>query len=355
MTAFARAPFNEAPFNQTWRREKYRAFDILKTSSSRSVMEFELWGRPVTVYSNANFSIYSAQPCNAACRFCVEELRPASRGGLLASQKLSERDDGIYFAALQDTLHAVRPLSPTISITGGEPSKDRRLPRVLEVVAAQTAPRKTLTTNGSGLFDNRLIDRVCEARLDHLNVSVAHPGREQNVRLMRLPTALRREQLAEVVRLAKSAGTRVRLSCVLLREAIHSLDSILEYLDFAQGIGVDNVIFRQLMQTDPATHLENAVVTYSREQRVAVEPILEAISDDARFTFIRQIVGYYYYVEVWRYAGMDVVFEEADLAQLERVKQRDRSVIHELIFHPNARLASTWQPWDGQLGPPAVA
>jgi len=50
-----------------------------------------------------------------------------------------------------------------------------------------------------------------------------------------------------------------------------------------------------------------------------------------------------------------VVFEEADLAQLELVKQRDRSVIHELIFHPNARLASTWQPWDGQLGPPAAS
>jgi len=97
------------------------------------------------------------------------------------------------------------------------------------------------------------------------------------------------------------------------------------------------------------------VVAYSRQQRVAVEPILETISNDSRFRFIRQTVGYYYYVEVWRHAGMDVVFEEADLAQLELVKQRDRSVIHELIFHPNARLASTWQPWDGQLGPPAAS
>ena len=29
-------------------------------------------------------------------------------------------------------------------------------------------------------------------------------------------------------------------------------------------------------------------------------------------------------------------------------------VIQELIFHPNATLASTWQPWDGVLGPPRV-
>jgi hypothetical protein len=28
-------------------------------------------------------------------------------------------------------------------------------------------------------------------------------------------------------------------------------------------------------------------------------------------------------------------------------------IVHELIFHPDARLASTWQPWDGVLGPSA--
>jgi cyclic pyranopterin phosphate synthase len=342
-------------FNETWRREKYRAFDVLHNSTgrgARKLVTFDLWGRPITVYANANFSIYSAQPCNAACRFCVEELRPASRGVNLAAQKTVERNDGPYFDALAETLSALRPLAPTLSITGGEPSKDRRLPQILDLVAAQPAPRKTLTTNGSGLFDARLIDRVCAARLNHLNISVAHPDRDQNVRLMRLPTALTVDRLAEIVRLSRSAGTRVRLSCVLLREGTHSVPTILEYLAFAQSIGVDNVIFRQLMQADPLTHIENQVVSYSNAQRVLVEPILAAISDDPRFTFVRQILGYYYYVEVWSYSGMDVVFEEANLAQIEAVRRQQPSLVHELIFHPNARLASTWQPWDGILGPP---
>jgi len=30
---------------------------------------------------------------------------------------------------------------------------------------------------------------------------------------------------------------------------------------------------------------------------------------------------------------------------------QDPVAIHELVFHPNAELASTWQPWDGILGP----
>ncbi len=111
-----------------------------------------------------------------------------------------------------------------------------------------------------------------------------------------------------------------------------------------------------LMRTDPATVATNRVVRYCDRRRVPLEPILDAVSDDGRFAFSRQVVGYYYYVEIWRHRGMDVVFEDADLGRLEEVKRRDagrgRPIVHELVFHPNARLASTWQPWDGVLGPP---
>jgi len=89
---------------------------------------------------------------------------------------------------------------------------------------------------------------------------------------------------------------------------------------------------------------------YSDRARVSLEPILDRISEDGAFRFQKQIVGYYYYVEAWRYGGIDVVFQEADLARLEAMKREDPELIHELVFHPDARLASTWQPWDGVLG-----
>jgi hypothetical protein len=144
----------------------------------------------------------------------------------------------------------------------------------------------------------------------------------------------------------------VRLSCALLSGAVDSVEGVVGYLDFAEKVGVDNVIFRQLMKTDPTTVEPNSVVRYSDRHRVFLEPLLDRISADPRFAFQRQIVGYYYYVEVWRYRGLDVVFEEADLAQLEASKRLGPGIIHELVFHPSARLASTWQPWDGVLGPP---
>ncbi len=344
-----------ATLNETWRRRKSAAFDLAGNSTAGRTISFDLFGRPVSVYANANLSIYSAQTCNAACPFCVEELRPASRGTALSTQKNIESDDDRYFAKLEQTFAVLKPLNPTTSITGGEASKDPRLPRIIRTIDQFDMRKRTLTTNGSGLLDRRegrrVIDWLCENHFDHLNISIAHRDYTENGKLMRLRESLTRDQLALVVELAAQAGIRVRFSCVLLRSSVATLDDVCDYLDFAASLGVDNVIFRQLMKSDPATHAANSVVRFSEMERVAFEPLLDQISEDPRFTLTRQIMGYYYYVEVWRYEAMDVVFEEADLAQLERVKRRDPGTIHELIFHPSATLNSTWQPWDGVLGP----
>lgn len=341
-------------FVDEWRRRKSAAFDLETNSTARRTVTFDLFGRSVRVYANANLSIYSAQACNAKCPFCVEELRPASRGTALESQKTAERDDRVYFEQLELVLEALRPLSPSVSVTGGEPSIDPRLPRILRTLADHGMRKRTMTTNGSGLLDVRegraVIDWVTATELRHLNISRAHPDHERNAQLMHLRTGLTLSQLREVVERVSTAGARVRLSCVLLRGETDSLDGVRRYLDFAASVGVDNVIFRQLMLSDPATAAVNPVVRYSDAKRAALEPILDAISADAGFRFVRQVVGYYYYVEVWRFGTMDVVFEEADLARLEATKRAEPDLIHELVFHPNARLASTWQPWDGVLG-----
>jgi GTP 3',8-cyclase len=347
-----------APLVDAWRRRKSAAFELTGNSTGGKTVAVDFWGQEIAVYSNANFSVYSAQTCNARCPFCVEELRPASRGVALAVQKGVESDDGKYFASLEACLNRLSELGPTVAVTGGEPSRDPRLPRILRTIAAARGRRRTVTTNGSGLLDERegrpLIDWITDTGVAHLNISRAHPDQERNGRIMLLPDQLPLQGLGRVVASARAKGTRPRLSCVLLSDGVSDVEGILEYLSFARELGIDNVIFRQLMRTDPLTHERNFVVRYSDRKRVLLEPLLDRLSADARFEFRKQIVGYYYYVEVWRWRGVDVVFEEADLAQLERTKVAMPGVVHELVFHPNARLASTWQPWDGVLGPPTA-
>jgi len=242
-------------------------------------------------------------------------------------------------------------------VTGGEPSRDPRLPRILRTLQAHEARRRTVTTNGSGLLERRedrlVMDWILATGVRHLNISRAHPDQEHNARLMGYREGLCRTGLQEVVARARRGGTRVRLSCVLLRDGMQSFGQMLEYLAFARDLGIDNVIFRQLMHLDQRSVRRNHVVAYSECKRADMLPLLEQISRDPRFHFQRQVMGYYYYVEVWRYRDMDVVFEGADLAQIEVARRRADRVLYELVFHPDARLASTWQSWDGVLGPPS--
>ena len=370
------------------------AFDPWLDSTAGRFVDLDLWGAARRVYANANLSIYSAQPCNGGCGFCVEELRPAARGVELCEQKRVETDDARYFSALEEVLEALRPVDPSVSLTGGEPSLDPRLPRLLRVLQASGMRKRTMTTNGSGLLDVRegraVVDWVTATGIRHLNLSRTHPDDGENARLMQLAQAPDRTALGEIAARAGRGGTRPRLSCVLLRDGIGDLEGMLGYLAFAEKLAVDNVVFRQLMETGgrgpgsvvrgpapthpaaddhrpersqhgdqgtaddhrPLRSQAEGVIGYSDAQRVALGPLLTQLRGRRDFTFQKRIRGYYYEVEVWRWRGIDVVLEEASLAWLAESRRRWPELVFELVFHPNAVLCSTWQPWDGVLGPP---
>jgi molybdenum cofactor biosynthesis enzyme MoaA len=354
-------------FRPALREGRQALFAVGVTSSGARLLPLEIGGRRLRVYENANLSIYSAERCNARCPFCVEELRPLSRGVDLAAQRRVEADDARYFAALERALEALRPLDPSVSITGGEPSRDPRLPRILETIARAGARKRTMTTNASGLLEplpggGDVLERVLAAGLAHLNVSRADPDERENQRIMRIEPFHPNAALAEVLRRARDAGVRPRLSCVLLKGRADSIEACERYLGWAASLGVDNVVFRQLMRTDASTVKENLVTRFSDARRAALAPILEAIRPatlgprEARrgWRFTKQVTGYYYYVEVYRYEGasrpVDVVLEEADLAWIERRRRAEPAdVVHELVFHPDGALSSSWQPWDGVL------
>ncbi|MGH7294634.1 MAG: radical SAM protein, partial [Polyangiaceae bacterium] len=213
----------------SWRHDKSAAFDLRANSTARRTVTVDFWGVSREVYANANLSVYSAQQCNARCAFCVEELRPASRGGDLGSQKTAERDDDRWFESLERVLDVVqRDLRPSVSVTGGEPSKDPRLPRVLRTLEARGARKRTITTNGSGLLDvregRRVVDWIAGTGVSHLNVSRAHPDQDVNARLMRYAEGPTVDEMREIVGAARRGGTRVRLSCVLVAGAIDAVD-----------------------------------------------------------------------------------------------------------------------------------
>jgi cyclic pyranopterin phosphate synthase len=349
-------------FDPVLRKLKQAAYSIEATSSARFSIPWRCpspSGQVYDVYGNLNFSVYSGTACNAKCQFCVEKVRPAARGTCLDAVKQPIEADVAYFAALDKAFSIVRPLNPSISITGGEPSIDPRLPRIIELIQRHGFRKRTITTNGSGLLRNTLVPKLVSGGFKHLNISRAHPDETRNQAIMNFNAPFSNLDLRQVIDLTRGTGLRPRLSCVLLRGEVDCVDAITSYLDWAAAMGVDNVVFRQLMAFNPARCAADPVIAFSENHRIMLDPILREIYQDPvdhhqAFTFTKQVVGYYYYIEVYKYITksgkkIDVVFENADLRFIDRDRAvpREIPVVHELVFHPGGTLNSTWLPGEG--------
>lgn len=303
------------------------------------------------VYHNANMSIHVTDKCNADCGFCIAHLRYLNDGMIYLKPEIDV--DEHYYQRLDDILKLTKTLNPSVSITGGEPTVNRKLPTILKILSGHDVRKRTITTNGTGLFykagDNgTVLDALSDYKLEHLNISRAHFNNKLNADIMVMKEHLMPEgKLEEIIKEAKRKGIKIRLSCALLRNGISSIDDIMRYTEWGLKIGADNVIFRQLMQFDDKKVKPGRIPDYCKAEEMDLMPIWDYFDSNNDFQLYHQVLGYYYYVEVRKYKGMNVVSESADLriinSQLEKFKEKfNQRTAFEMVFHPNGNLCAGW-------------
>ncbi len=147
-----------------------------------SLLDFSFEGLEKKVYSNCNLSLFVDDYCNADCKFCVAQLRFENRGQLYKKCKIE--DDKSYYDRLRYVLDYLKPINPSISLTGGEPTKSHRLPEILRIIEQYGYRKRTFTTNGSGLLDmmegKQVINHLIDNHFQHLNISKAHYNEDLN-------------------------------------------------------------------------------------------------------------------------------------------------------------------------------
>lgn len=309
-----------------------------------SFIPFNFNGKDRRVYSNMNVSIMIDDYCNADCKFCVAQLRYENVGKLYSKPKLKHDD---YIKQVDYLLNYLKPLNPSISITGGEPTKSSKLPEVLELINKYGYRKRTLTTNGSGLFDNMngktVIQHIVDNKFQHLNISKAHFDEDINRGIMSYRGGYTSNEMLEtIVAFSKANNLSPRMSCLLLKEGISSLDDAIAYMDFYQNIGLENVIFRELMNYDAEAMKNDAKIKYCVDNKVYLDDIWKQIDNDERFTPIRNIDGYYYYVEVYKYKNISMCSESANLVKLYDEKTKHPDIVYEMVIHPNGSLNGSW-------------
>ena len=310
-----------------------------------TLLDFDFEGKKKKVYSNVNLSIFLDDYCNADCRFCVAQLRFENKGMMYKKEKISSDEE--YFRRLDYVLNYLKPLNPSVSITGGEPSKSHRLPEVLRLINKYNYRKRTITTNGSGLLDNMdgktVIQHIIDNKFQHLNISKAHYDEDVNKSFMRYETGYcSNEMLETIIAYSKANHLRPRMSCILLKSGISSLDEMIQYMEFYQRMGLDNVIFRELMDYDKESMSNPEKMQYCIDNKVYLNDIWKVIDNDSRFTPIRNLLGYYYYVEIYKYQNIDMCSEGANLVKLYDEKEKHADVVYEMVFHPNGNLNGSW-------------
>ena len=247
-------------------------------------------------------------------------------------------------------LDLVIDLNPSVSITGGEPTLSPRLPEVARILDEYGIRKKVVTTNGTGLFlkfpNEKLnnIDTLMETNFDHMNISRAHYDDTTNKSIM-LPKTKKGadfSQLLKVQDYLNGSSVKTRLSCVLTKSGIKSIDDIKNYVKFFNDNGgFDNFIFRELMYHDRKT-ANDAIVDWSDKERVLLNDLWKNFDTDKDFDEVLSVLGYYYYVEIWKLFNSTIATESSNLEQHYIEKDAHKDVVYEMVFHENGNLTSSW-------------
>ena len=111
------------------------------------------------LYTNCNFSIFLLGECNANCKFCVAHIR---------NNQL--KDDKIQLEYIKKAIELVKPLNPTVSLSGGEPTLSPIFGELCDLL--KDFRIKAVTTNGYAL--ERTLPYLIKNNWTYLNISIPH-------------------------------------------------------------------------------------------------------------------------------------------------------------------------------------
>jgi hypothetical protein len=194
-----------------------------------------------------------------------------------------------------------------------------------------------------------VVPALFRARFDRVELSRAHFDAKVNLRIMRfdLGQPIRdTEVFRETVRRVQGEGVPVKLVCILNTQGVSTIDHVERYLDEAETLGVEHVVFRELSVLGDI-YRENRETRWIAAHRAPVRALMDALLDDqgrtrAGWTLEGVTSGYYYYNERYRRGRLQVTLEGSSyVAHRDAVES---GVLQKLVFHSTRELCGDWVP-----------
>ena len=295
----------------------------------------------VSAENSLSFTPYIENKCSAACRFCSERLIKNGQDSLCGAMC----ED--YEQKLSEVLSVLNGRNVFLSLSGKEPTESPELLYSI-LCAVKRAKKNGLMVSDAVMYSNfsgfckyrsRLTDILTAFPLTRIELSRHHFDEEINQSIMNFRPGEKikaNDILAGTVRNIRKIFP-MRMVCVLQRSGVGDIAGVERYLDFADSMGINDVVFRELAVFGDSVDAGNTA-DYIIENRVEIWDIIHDLPEGFRLVSITQ--GYYYFSFVYTYNRMRVCFEMSDYEEME--KRHTGSRIHKLIFYPDGKLCRSW-------------
>ncbi len=315
-------------------------FDHLEYNAVRGAIDDKIY----RMYWNINLYVDISSVCNCFCSFCIN----------CAAYERKDTTDEFFVENLESALQGIRHLDPSIQIVGGEPTLKRYRPRlqsILDLVKKYRIRKPIIGTNGTGLVDPEFVDHV-NGYLSHINISRHHYDDATLNTIWVGKNPLSNKKLGAVLK--TPLGEKVRLNCVLLKDAIDNHSEIVKYLEWATSLGVKNVSFSTLSILPEGYIYSDPYIDQVDILGVPFDKIMRDIDNDERFSFLKYHTGTHCMYELWLYehegVSCTVVFATSDNTFAQRLDEIP-DLIELLVYHTDGSLTASWNRDIKQIRP----
>jgi len=272
--------------------------------------------------------VAGSKACNGSCPFCVAKMTP-SCGVSLEKTEFNWRNFN------KAALLAERDGSTTVLITGkGEPTLfPDQISQILTELQKHRFPIIELQTNGI-LFDTnykkykKYLDEWHSEGLDIISLSLCHYDDKKNAEIVGTKI-----DLAKVIDRLHKHGFSVRITCMLMKDYIDSIEEVLKTIKFAKDLGVEQLSFRELGRP---YYPENKDICSWVNKHVLPKKVLQKIRSFVEKN-ASKLMDTEYGLTIYDYKGQNVGMTNCLTIDSEGEKVR------QLIYFPDGHVRFDWQ------------
>lgn len=276
--------------------------------------------------------------CSASCLFCSEKLERITKSQNKECKLYS------YEEKLSMILKDLKDNDIFLSLSGKEPTESLNfLKMILRIFSEeQNISQKVMYSNLSGFTEHydEFTSIISDYNLTRIETSRHHFNENINQNIMNFYSKhkdiMYNNVYSDIVSNLLQI-TPIKMVCVMQKTGISDIYNIMKYIEWANSIGIKEIVFRELSLFDESVKL-NKVSQYINNNRVEVYDLIKNL--DNSFELKSIFKGYYYFSFVYKYFDSIVTFEVSDYEEM--IKHHNSNVINKLIYYPNKNLCLDW-------------